>query len=363
MNIFYNGLIVAKKRKKRFWVFLFFLVALSIGAWKAIPYAKIWWFAHQPALHIEGADELDFFIPSGATEDTVFQRLAQKKLLRNEAAYRLLAEKMNYRGMLVVPGKYVLTSSMTHRDMITHLRAGNGRVEVNVTFHNVRFLEDLCVRVTENIEAEATDLCRLLKSEEFISKYGFNRRTIISMFLPDTYRMQWNTGAEELVERMATEYKKFWNENRQAKAKSIGLTQSEVTTLASIVYEEQNTHLDEHPKIAGLYINRLRDGWPLQSDPTVKFALGDFEKKRIYFADLEVESPYNTYKNKGLPPGPICVPPKSALDAVLNYEKHHYYFMCAQPGGTGYHNFARTNAQHEVYARQYHQWLRAANVK
>ncbi|MFN3916770.1 MAG: endolytic transglycosylase MltG [Flavobacteriales bacterium] len=351
---------MAKKGKGSKIALFLLLAILGVGTYLGYPYAKIWWEAKQPALNIK-TTEIDFFVPTGADADTVLNRL--EGMLANPESFSLLAEKMNYSGSNVVPGKYVLNSSMTNRDLITHLRAGRGRVEVNVTFNNIRLLEDLCERMAENIEATPEDLLALLTNEELLSKYGFNNRTIISMFLPDTYRMQWNTSAQELIDRMATEYKKFWNEDRKTKAKALNMSQSQVVTLASILYEEQKTRLDEHPKIAGLYINRLRDGWPLQSDPTVKFALGDFEKKRIYFADLEVNSPYNTYKNKGLPPGPICMPSKSAIDAVLNYEKHGYYFMCAQPGGTGYHNFAKTNAQHEVYAKQYHQWQNKVGVK
>ena len=174
--------------------------------------------------------------------------------------------------------------------------------------------------------------------------------------MPNTYEFYWDTDAEAFVEKMADAYKRFWNADRKAKAKAIGLSQSEVTTLASIVESEQRRHPDEWPMIAGLYLNRIRKNWKLDSDPTLVFALGDFSKRRVYNEDKKVESPYNTYKYLGLPPGPIRIASPRAIDAVLDHKKHDYMFMCAKPGMGSYHNFAKTLRQHNANARKFHQW-------
>ena len=213
-----------------------------------------------------------------------------------------------------------------------------------------------------NIEADSADIAALLKDEETAKKYGFNKQTFCSMFIPNTYEFWWNTSAEEFVQRMADEYKKFWNDDRKAKANELGLSQSQVSTLASIVESETQKN-DEKARIAGVYINRLKKDWLLQADPTVVFAAGDFTIKRILNKHLEINSPYNTYKYKGLPPGPICIPSTTSIDAVLNYEHHNYMYFCAKEDFSGYHNFATTNAQHEANARRYHDALRKAGIR
>jgi len=182
------------------------------------------------------------------------------------------------------------------------------------------------------------------------------------MFIPNTYEFYWNTSAEEFFKRMAKEYKAFWTSERIAKAKKIGLSQSEVSALASIVQAEQLFHADERSRVAGLYINRLNKGMLLQSDPTLIYALGDFTIKRVLNKHKIIKSPYNTYLNTGLPPGPINLPERSSIDAVLNYEKHDYIFMCAKEDFSGYHNFAKTNRQHEIYAAKYHRELNKRRI-
>ena len=234
---------------------------------------------------------------------------------------------------------------------------------VQLTFGSVRTLEDLAKKISQTINADSTELMRTFNDVNLQKKYGFNNQTFISLFIPNTYEVYSDITPEELVDRMAKEYKKFWTAKRKAKAKKLGLSQSEVTTLASIVHEEQKVKIDEQPKIAGLYLNRLKNGWLLQADPTVKYALNNPSLKRLLYKHLEIDSPYNTYKNTGLPPGPICIPEPNAIDAVLNHEKHNYFFMCAKPEYSGYHNFAQTNAQHEVNARIYHNWLKKQSIR
>ncbi|MCK9255795.1 MAG: endolytic transglycosylase MltG, partial [Bacteroidales bacterium] len=203
---------------------------------------------------------------------------------------------------------------------------------------------------------------KLLKSQDLAKKYGFNENTFLAMFIPNSYEFYWNTSAEQFVERMAKEYKNFWTEERKQKAANLGFSQSEVSTLASIVEAETQKN-DEKARIAGVYINRLNIGMLLQADPTVVYATGDFFLKRVLNKHLEINSPYNTYKYSGLPPGPINIPSISSIDAVLNYEKHNYKFFCAKDDFSGYHVFAVTNAQHEANARKYHQALRSAGIR
>ena len=200
-----------------------------------------------------------------------------------------------------------------------------------------------------------------LNNPEVQKKFGLNSHTIRSLFIPNTYNVYWDISSDELIKRMAKEYKSFWNPERIAKSKKIGLTQSEVSTLASIVYTETNK-MDDANIIAGVYMNRIKRGIPLQADPTLIFAKGDFTIKRVLNEDKLVDSPYNTYKYAGLPPGPIYVSPIPYLDAVLNYKKHDYIYFCAKEDFSGYSNFAKTLSQHNVNARKYQEALRKRNI-
>jgi UPF0755 protein len=196
----------------------------------------------------------------------------------------------------------------------------------------------------------------LLNNKDFLSDYGFSPFTVFSMFIPNTYEFYWNTSAEQFFKRMNKEYEKFWNKNRETKAKEIGLTKFKVVILASIV-EQETQRVDESPIVAGVYMNRLKKGMRLQADPTVIYAVGDFSIKRLFKRHLDYDSPYNTYLYKGLPPGPISLPSISSVDGVLNYEKHNYIFFCAKEDFSGYHNFASTFSQHSIYARNYQRAL------
>jgi UPF0755 protein len=250
---------------------------------------------------------------------------------------------------------------MSNNELINLLRAGM-QEPVKVTFNTVRTKEQLAGKVAKNIEADSLSIITLLNDADFCAKYGFDRYKIITLFLPNTYEFYWNTSAEDFVERMAKEYKNFWNEERKQKAKKIGLTQSEVATLASIVQAEQSIHRSEWPMVAGLYMNRINKGMMLQSDPTLIFAIGDFTINRVLNKDKEIESPYNTYKHIGLPPGPILLPETKAIDAVLNFEKHEFVYMCAKEDLSGYHNFSKTLSQHNIYAQRYREALNKRGI-
>jgi UPF0755 protein len=244
--------------------------------------------------------------------------------------------------------------------LVNKLRNGS-QDAINFTFNNLRTINQLAGRAAFYLEADSLTFLNYLNNPEVISKYGFTKNQFPALFIPNTYKMNWTTKPEKFVARMATEFKGFWTEERKAKAKAIGLSQSEVATLASIV-ESETIKNDEKPVVAGVYINRIKKGMPLQADPTLVFALGDFTIKRVTNEDKKIESPYNTYKYKGLPPGPIRLPEISSLKAVLNYKKHGYIYFCAKEDFSGYHNFTASYRQHRKNAKRYHNALNARKI-
>lgn len=315
-----------------------------------------------PALDLHDRDRVAFYIPSGATGESVYRQLVDSNYVRREKPLLWLMEKKNYNGDRVVPGKYTLTKGMSLNDLIDHLRYGNGEEEVVVTFTSARTLAELAGKAAANIEADSTALALRLQNPEVEAKYGFDRSTFLGMFLPDTYRMEWDTDADEFIERMAEEYRRFWTDERKQKAAKLGLSQTEITTLASIVQAEQQLHPDERPVIAGLYLNRLRRGMKLQSDPTVVYAMGDFGINRVLTVHLATPSPYNTYLHAGLPPGPINVPSKQSIDSVLDAQDNDYLYMCAKADFSGYHAFARGLSEHNRNARKFQQALNERKI-
>lgn len=354
----------AKKKKKKssgmLKKIILVIVLLVLGgggyfAWDV--YRKV----YQPNVSVGSGDDGYIYIPTGADTKDVMNVLYEAGYILNRNTVEWVAEQKNYQGSNVVPGKYQIKDGMTNEDLIDHLRAGNGRLEVEITFNNIRTIEELAGRISANIEADSLSVINWLTNPDSIGHFGFNDQTILSFFLPDTYRMDWATSTPELMRRMAKEYKSFWTADRKRKAADLGLTQSEVTTLASIVISEQAKHTEEWPRIAGLYLNRIRKGMLLQSDPTVIYAIGDFSIRRVLHKHLEYDSPYNTYKYPGLPPGPIRLPATGCIDAVLNAEQHNYIFMCSKPRAGGLHNFAATYRQHLVYAKEYQRWIATQN--
>jgi UPF0755 protein len=241
------------------------------------------------------------------------------------------------------------------------LRSGQ-QAPLNVTFNNIRLKEELAEKICSEVSADADEFLALLNDSSVVSEYGFTTETIMCMFIPNTYEVFWTITERELMDRMYQEYKRFWNDERRAKADALGLTLTEVSILASVVQAEQLGHPDERPRVAGLYINRLERNIALQADPTLVYALGDFSIKRVLDTDKEIDSPYNTYLYAGLPPGPINLPEISSIDAVLNYEDHDYLYMCAKEDFSGYHNFANNLQDHLNNARKYQRALNQARV-
>lgn len=305
------------------------------------------------------ADEKYFYIPTGSGFQDVSNALVQQGIIINQTTFDWVSEQKKYK-LNVKPGRYLLENGMSNNELVNLLRSGN-QEPVMVTFNNVRFKEELAGKVGKFIEADSTEIINLLNSNSFVSKYGFNTTTFLTIFLPNTYEFWWNTSAEQFVERMTTEYKKFWTTERKQKAKIIGLSQSEVSILASIVQKETNK-TDEKPTVAGVYLNRLKKGMLLQADPTLVYANRDFEARRVLNSHKAIDSPYNTYKYKGLPPGPICLPSIESIDAVLNAKSHNYLYFCAKADNSGYHSFASTYSQHLQNAREFQRELNRRKV-
>jgi UPF0755 protein len=305
---------------------------------------------YQPNVTLNGKETSFVYIPTGSNINDVCRILYEKNIIINRSSFEWIAEKKKYQNN-IKPGKYKIKNKMSNNELINLLRSGN-QEPVKLTFNNIRTVNQLAGVISRQIEADSASLAKLLNDNDYVQSYGFSSSNIISMFLPDTYEFVWNTSPESFVKRMNKEYVKFWNSTRLEKAKEIGLTQTEVITLASIVDEESNKP-DEYAVIAGVYMNRLKKGIPLQADPTVKFALQDFTIKRVLKKHLQTESPYNTYLNKGVPPGPIAMPSIKAIESVLNYQKHNYLYFCAKSDFSGYHVFAKTLTQHNHNAQLY----------
>lgn len=275
-------------------------------------------------------------------------------------SFKQLAGMLKYQANIRT-GRYAVSPGMSNLQLLNDLRRGH-QVATRLTFNNIRFKEDLAERLDEQLMLDKDELLSLLNDSAYCDSLGFTTETITSLFIPNTYEVYWNIPADKLMQRMKREYIAFWTDARLEKAKAIGLTPAEVATLASIV-EEETAASDEYPIVAGLYLNRLHRGIPLQADPTVKFAVGDFTLQRILFEHLEVDSPYNTYKHAGLPPGPLRIPTIKGMDSVLNYMKHNYLYMCAKEDFSGRHNFAATLAEHNRNANRYRAELNRRKIR
>ena len=313
-----------------------------------------------PNLRLSQSESPYLFIPTGSTFEDVIQILDHRKLLEDEKSFRWMAAQMKYTAA-VKPGKYLLKPGMNNKDLVALLRSGK-QVPVKVTFNNIRLKEELAARVSEQMEAPAQSILNLLNDEDYVSQFGFNPENALCMFIPNTYEFYWNTSADQFLQRMKKEYYKFWSGSRNSKAKAIEFTPVQVSILASIVQKETNVN-DEKMIIAGVYINRMKKGWKLEADPTLVYALGDFTVNRVLTAFKQIISPYNTYMFEGLPPGPICLPDITSLDAVLNYTHHNYMYFCAKEDFSGRHSFAVTYVQHLANARRFQKALDRRGIK
>lgn len=291
-----------------------------------------------------------FMIPKGATYRDVQTQLANGGYVADMVSFSFVARLMGY-DRSIKPGRYVLQRNMTNVDAIRMLRTGK-QVPVKITFNNVRKLPELAEKITRNTGLAATEFLEAANHYAANNPDGFTPENILALFLPNTYEVYYNVSGNELVQRMKQEYDLFWNADRKAQASVLGLSPIQVSILASIVQAEV-VKKSEAPTIAGLYLNRLRKNIALQADPTLVFAVGDFSLKRVLNEHKQIDSPYNTYKHTGLPPGPINLPGLDAIDAVLQARQHNYYYMCAKEDFSGFHYFARTLDEHNRNARKY----------
>jgi UPF0755 protein len=346
----------SKSGKKNWLIVLAIVVVLFIAAG-----IKLYEDVLAANINLAANEKGYVFIHTHQTFDENMQTLRESGLLFNTDAFIRLAKLTGYDDM-IKPGKYEVNQGTNNLELLRMLVSGRQQ-PFDVVFKYAQRQDDLVSFWSSKLEADSFELRALLIDSAFCDSLGFTPATSISLFMPNTYNFYWNTSARKLIMRMHEEYTKFWSDTlRMQKLAALKLTRDEVTTLAAIVQKE-TYRSDEMPVVAGAYLNRLRKGMPLQADPTIIYAMNDNSIKRVAGKMLEVESPYNTYKYKGLPPGPICVPSTKAIDAVLNYTKHTYIYFCAKEDFSGYHNFASSFAQHQQNARKYQRELNKRGVK
>lgn len=349
MNYYHSNYGINRKKKKSFtriiiWLVIFILIVLSTLGYlfyQAVYKVNVW----TP----EGKN-VTINIPTTANFENVKQILYEKGLIIHRNNFEWWAEQKKYPD-LIKSGRYIIKNSLNNNELINLLRSGN-QVPVKVTFNNIRNIYQLAGNVSKQIEADSASLVKQMTDIKVLATMKLSPEEASSIYIPNTYEFYWNTLAEGFVKRMYEEYLRFWNVERKSKATELGMTIPEVITLASIVDKETNKN-DEKQLIAGVYVNRLEKGWRLQADPTLIYALGDYSIKRVLTVHLDYDSPYNTYKYGGLPPGPICIPSISSIDAVLNNNNEGYLYFCAKDDLSGYHAFAKTNRQHNRNAKKY----------
>lgn len=345
---------MAKTKHRRLKIFISIVATLVV-----IGLALGWYIRATVFKPLELAETVHIYITPTTNFEGVTAQIKEKVTLPSEKVFQIISERMKY-PQAIKTGRYAIKDGMTVPELIRMLRAGN-QSPMLLTFNNMRMKEDLSGRISEQLMIDSISLLSVLKDTTRIATLGFDSNTVVAMFIPNTYEVYWDTSVEKLLARMKKEYNAFWNNDRKAKAKKIGLNPIEVSTLASIV-EEEATYADEYAIVAGLYLNRLKRGQRLEADPTVKFALQDFALRRILYAHLEVKSPYNTYRNEGLPPGPIRIPSIKGIDATLSPADHKYLFMCAKDDLSGRHNFATTHAEHVRNAARYQRALNERKI-
>lgn len=312
-------------------------------------YGKVMNHTETVYLYLDRDDDID------SLKSKLFAQTSPSPTLGFDLGTRLLRMEGNYKGRYAVETDASLLS-------VLRMVRNHAQSPVNVVVPSVRTVEDLAGRISDKLMIDSTEIVELLHSDTLMTRLGYDHQTFLGMFIPNTYEMYWDVSAQNLVERLYKEHQTFWNEERKGKAQALGMNENQVATLASIV-DSESAYNPEKPRIAGLYLNRMKKGMLLQSDPTVIFALGDFTIRRVLNKHLTIDSPYNTYKYKGLPPGPIRIPSIAGLDAVLNHEDNNYIYMCAKEDFSGSHNFAVTYSEHQANARRYVKALNERGIK
>ncbi|MEA5109767.1 Endolytic murein transglycosylase [bioreactor metagenome] len=342
-----------KPARRFFWILFLLMLFFIIASW------FLYMIIFQDNVYTASEKEAFITIPTGSTFKDVTAELYTHGLIINRKNFELVARLKKY-DQSVKAGRYRLTDDMSNLQLVRLLRSGN-QTPVKVIFNNIRTPDQLAGRIARQIEADSVSMMKLFSDSTYLDSLGVTITSLFTIIIPNTYELYWNTNARSFINRMKRESDKFWEGSRSLKLSQINMNRHEVITLASIVEKETNKN-DEKARVAGVYINRLKNGWLLEADPTLVFAHGDFEIRRVLSSHKLIDSPYNTYKNKGLPPGPICLPSIASIDAVLNHENHNYMFFCAREDFSGYHNFARTLEQHNLNAWKYQQALNRRNI-
>lgn len=346
------------KFKKGLWTIFFIIIAIAGGTgW------YLYNLVYGPSVEVKN-EEAYLYLPTGIEMQGVLDSLASGGFVEDTGEFTWVAKQMNYHNH-IYPGRYQVKDGMSFHGLITMLRSGADK-PVRLTINQFKDEEALAGYVGGKLEADSGAIMQLMKNDKLIiNEWGFTAENLLTLFIADTYEFRWNTDAKSFVERMYKEYRKFWNNERLKKAEAINLDPREVAILASIVQKESSLKT-EWDTIAGVYLNRLEQRWPLESDPTVIHALkkekGMDSVRRVYKKYTKIESPYNTYQNRGLPPGPLMLPDKAAIEAVLNAPDHQYMFFVASPDLSGGHQFSRTLREHNNKARKYHQSLNERKI-
>ena len=341
-------------RRMGLFLIVLILIAVLFGG-------RFYRYIKSPNVDLSNSTTSYIHIPNNTSFSELKEILKESGVIKDMVSFEWVAQKKEYTER-VKGGRFKLKDGMSNNQLINLLRNSKNQEPVNITFNNIRKINKLASTISKKLMLDSVEFVQLMNDKEYISECGFTQQTIPALFIPNTYQMYWNTDSKAFVARMKREYDKFWTDENINKAKNEDLSPVEVAILASIV-DEETQKIDEKPVVAGLYLNRLKKGMPLQADPTLKFALGDFSIKRLLNDDKEIESPYNTYKYKGLPPGPIRIPSIAGLNAVLNAKEHKYLYMCAKEDFSGYHNFAKTLTQHNVNAAKYRRELNRRGIK
>ena len=332
---------------------LIILLVIGVGGYFLI--GKMLWI---PNVKSSG-NKTVVYIPTNASLEDVMDSLNAADVLKDMSSFRTVAKLKSFNK--AKPGRYEFDEGMSNTKIINKLRSGDQDAE-QVVINNIRSLSDLAGKASDYFESDSLAFLNYLTNPEVAAKFGFTQNNFLSMFIPNTYEMFWTATPEKFAERMQKEYDTFWTEDRIAKIAKNNLNKTEAYTLASIVEKESN-YDPERATIAGVYLNRLKAGEKLQADPTVVFATGDFSLQRVLYSHLKTESPYNTYMNHGLPPGPICMPSLASLEAVINAEDHKYMFFCAKADNSGIHAFAESYADHLKNADAFAAWMNSLNIK
>lgn len=337
---------------KNFFITLFLLSSLTI--------ITFWWLFFLPNILVENK-KLEFYIKKNTHFNDFFDDIGPH--LRSKTSFKLAAKFKKFNKKMK-PGRYIIQETMSNNELINNLRVNN--VPIKLTFNNLERIENLASVVSKQLEVDSLNLINQFLDPKFLKENGFNSTNALSMYIPNSYEFFWNTSSVNFQKRMLIEYLKFWNTKRLSRAKEINLTPIQVSILASIVKKESFIK-DERPIIAGVYMNRLNKKIKLQADPTVIYSIKQKENnykkiiKRVLFRDLNLDSEYNTYRYFGLPPGPICMPDISSIDAVLNFKKHNYLYFVANPNKPGRHSFSKSLKEHNYHRKIYLRWLK--NIK